>query len=124
MSKTFEVKVKLKVEPEFGGVFYFKPLDSIISAVLNSLSEEDANKLAKMKDDENGAISKEGTEELANLCIEVFNLAVIGWEDVVNEDGKPLEFNEDNKKWFLPNTKKTIGMEMILQMLDVNEKKE
>lgn len=118
-----KVRLKIKVEYE-GAVFYARPLDGIIPAVLSALSEDEA-KLLLEKNDFNILSVVDLPEKLISLLIEVFNESLIGWENIENDEtGEKLEFNEENVKMFPSYIKLEVGSFLIKEMLVNNEKKE
>jgi len=116
-----KIRLKLEVEHE-GAKFFAKPLDGIIPAVLEALKDEQIQQLSDIKEANLDSLQSVPTS-LIGLIIDVFNQALIGWEGIVDDEEKPIEFNEENVKLIPSSIKLEVGAKLLNEMVKINEKK-
>ena len=112
--------------------FYYKNEDWILPTLLKNnlfgLSEESAQEV--VEDLSNKTIEElkafEGmSDEILMLLADIFNVCVVGWEGLLDEDGNELEFADDVKLYsFNTMQKYAVTTAILSAMFDMNQKKE
>tara|TARA_R110002167_G_scaffold93122_2_gene249826 strand:+ start:22673 stop:23146 length:474 start_codon:yes stop_codon:yes gene_type:complete len=103
-----------------------KPATNINKAFLNAVmrASKQASRVAKakrsLKGKQDETVTQAAIEKARMDDIELFvEHIVIGWEDVVNQDGAPVEFTADNCREFLQAIPPEMFTELRLFCLDI-----
>ena len=112
--------------------FYYKNEDWILPTLLKNnlfgLSEESAQEV--VEDLSNKTIEElkefEGmSDEILMLLADIFNVCVVGWEGLLDDDGSEVEFADDVKLYsFNTMQKYAVTTAILNSMFDMNQKKE
>ena len=112
--------------------FYYKNEDWILPTLLKNnlfgLSEESAQAVVEDLSNKTAAELKEFegmSDEILMLLADIFNVCVIGWEGLKDEEDNDIEFSDDVKIYsFNVMQKYAVTTAILDSMFDMNQKKE